>query len=99
MHLKVQFFVTFFCSYDDQTKLLCEEMSISLDDERTLTMVQDVDDSDLIPESLPVPVQEGIIEAGCSQGMEGAILQGVGNDADAEHSKQVEENKRNILVA
>ena len=62
-------------------------------------MVQDVDDSDLIPESSPVPVQEGIIEAGCSQGMEGAILQGVANDADAEHSKQVEENKRNILVA
>ena len=92
-------FRDFFCSYDDQTKLLCEEMSISLDDERTLTMVQDVDDSDLIPESLPVPVQEGIIVAGCSQGMEGAILQSVSNDADAEHSKQVEENKRNILVA
>lgn len=76
-------------------------MSISLDgdDERTLTMVQDVDASDLIQESLPVPVHDDIIEAGSSQGMEGAILQGLGNDADVEQSKQVEENKRNILAA
>lgn len=75
-------------------------MSISLDgdDERTLTMVQDVDASDLIQESLPVPVHDDIIEAGSSQGMEGAILQGLGNDTDVEQSKQVEENKRNILA-
>lgn len=95
------FFIFCCCSYDDHTKLLCEEMSISLDgdDERTLTMVQDVDASDLIQESLPVPVHDDIIEAGSSQGMEGAILQGLGNDADVEQSKQVEENKRNILAA
>ena len=77
MHLKVQFFMIFFSVMMIKQTFYVKEMSISLDDERTLTMVQDVDDSDLIPESSPVPVQEGIIEAGCSQGMEGAILQGI----------------------
>lgn len=55
----------FFCSYH-HTKLLCEDMDISVYDERTLTMIQDVDASYMIQESLPVPVQEYGIEAGSS---------------------------------
>ena len=41
-------------------------MDISVYDERTLTMIQDVDASYMIQESLPVPVQEYGIEAGSS---------------------------------
>ena len=93
----------FFCSYH-HTKLLCEDMDISVDDERTLTMIQDVDASDVIQESLPVPVQEYGMEAGSSQGIvfEGATLQGSGSELPglvAEQSKKVEDNKENILAA
>ena len=66
-------------------------MDISVDDERTLTMIQDVDASDVIQEALPVPVQEYGIEAGSSQDIvfEGATLQGSGSELpglDAEQS-------------
>lgn len=73
-------------------------MDISVDDERTLTMIPDVDASDVIQESLPVPVQEYSIEAGSSQGIvfKGATLQSSGSELpglDAEQSKKVEDNK------
>ena len=79
-------------------------MDISVDDERTLTMIQDVYASDVIQETLPVPVQEYGIEAGSSQDIvfEGATLQGSGSELpglDAEQSKKVEDNKEKILAA
>ena len=87
--------IEYFCS-DDHTKLLFEDMDISVDDERTLTMIQDVDASDVIQESLPVPVQEYGIEAGTcsSQGIvfEGATLQCSGSELPglvAEQSRKI----------